>query len=595
MMMKKVMSMVIVITSMAILQCCSAEDPFSASDYYDQQMPNASNGTGSTATSSGSSELTKFVVATDLTTAEPTTRADAYFPDAEDDLANNEFGTEVHVVFDGQTATYDAVSGVSITADGAHVTANHGDTKGVCYVVSGTSTAGSLTIVGNKKYAMKLNNVDLTNPDSAAIDLLSKKRAYVLLADGTTNRLADGSSSKASDQKGALYCKGKLLFNGSGQLAVYGNYNNAIHSADYIVFSPGCNIYVQSTANHGIKANDGIIINGGILNVEVSAAAAKGINSEADITINGGRTTVIATGNGTYEDGEAKGAAAMKCDSTLTMNGGELLLKATGSGGKGLKADWEAYINGGTLRVITEGGTYTYSRDSASPKGIKVGTKNVHGVLNIFGGDIMVRTSGQGGEGIESKGTLAIDGEGTTVAVAAYDDAINSAGDMYLMGGSITAIGTGNDGIDANGNMHISGGNIVAFGAGGAESGIDTGEQYKLYITGGCVFGIGGRIDASYATTTGAQPYAATSGSVSANSTVTLTSGTTTLATFNMPAYAYQNGTILVSAPGMTSGSSYTLDLGTQSLTVNATTTASSSTMGGMSGGRDGGGRPGGW
>ena len=238
---------------------------------------------------------------------------------------NNTFTTEVNIDLSNPTAKTE--NGVVVTVNGGHITANHSTTKSVCYVLSGTTSNGSFTVVGDKKYAVKLNGVSITNPDSAALNLLSGKRAYIVLADGTTNTLADGTSSE-NDHKGALYCKGKLLFNGNGSLEVTGNYNNGIHSADYIVFSTGNNVYVKSTANHGIKANDGVFINGGIINVEVSAAAAKGINCESDIMINGGRTTVITTGNGMYDtdDKEAKGSAGIKADSTFTMFAGEVRL-----------------------------------------------------------------------------------------------------------------------------------------------------------------------------------------------------------------------------------------------------------------------------
>ena len=47
----------------------------------------------------------------------------------------------------------------------------------------------------------------------------------------------------------------------------------------------------------------------------------------------------------------------------------------------------------------------------------------------------MVRTSGNNGEGIESKGTLDVtDG---TVLVSAHDDAINSSGDLTISGGTV--------------------------------------------------------------------------------------------------------------------------------------------------------------
>ena len=373
-MMKKFGHVLIVIVSALILQCCSTDDPFG--DYENSGVNYGNGGTMSVdgssagAVSSGSSEITSFDIAIDRETAEPATTVAAYYPDEEDNLSNNSFGTEVAI--DMANPTAGTVSGVSISVNGGHITANHGSQKGISYVVTGSADNGSLTIVGEKKYKLTLNSVDITNPDSAALNLLSSKRAFVVLSG--TSTLTDGTSSK-NDHKGALYCKGKLLISGSGQLSVYGNYNNAIHTADYIVTDKGVNIYAKSTANHGIKANDGVFINGGVLNVEVSAAAAKGINCESNIMVNGGRTTVITTGTGDYDtdDKEAKGAAAIKCDSVFTQNGGEVLLKSTGNGGKGLRAGWEGYVNGGTLKVLTTGGTYSSNNDTASPKGIKTG------------------------------------------------------------------------------------------------------------------------------------------------------------------------------------------------------------------------------
>ena len=556
----------------------------------------ANGGDNSGSSSAGSGELLSYAVAIDKTTSEPTTTVDAYYPEEEDDIAQNTFTTEVTIDMGNPTAKTE--NGVEISVNGGHITANHGSKKDICYVVSGTTTNGSLTILGDKKYELKLTGVDITNPDSAAINLLSKKRAFIVVEG--SNKVSDGATSQ-NDHKGAFYGKGKMLFSGSGSLEVYGNYNNGIHSADYILFSAGNNIYVKTTQNHGIKANDGIIINGGIINVETAGEGAKGLNSEDDIVVNGGRTTVICTGNGMWdtEDQETKGAACLKADSVLTINGGEVYAKATGSGGKGLKADWEGYINGGKVRVITEGGLYYSdgSREShnytgntdnlndnytSSPKGIKVGTKNVHGVLTISGGDIMVRTSGNNGEGIESKGTLDI--SGGSVMVSAHDDGINSSGDLTISGGSVGTVGTNNDGIDANGNMYLKGGTLVAFGGGGAEAGIDINEQKKLYISGTSIFGIGGRFDGSLGSTT--QGIITTSGSVSANQTVTVSNGSTTVATFTMPPYSYQNGTVLISVPGMTSGTSYTVAL------ANSTTaTASNTISGGMGGGMPGGGR----
>ena len=474
---------------MTLMTSCSSDDPFEI----DSVTPDSSSSGGSTGgdagsgSSSATGSLTSFTVSIDKTTAEPTSGiATAYYPEDEDNLDNNSFDTQIDINLSNPTAKTE--KGVTITVNGGHIVANHGSEKGICYYVTGSTSNGSLTIVGDKKYEVILSGVDITNPDSAALNLLSKKRAFVMLDDGTTNKLTDGSTSK-SDHKGALYCKGKLLFNGSGALEVYGNYNNGIHSADYIIFNNGNNIYAKSTANHGIKANDGVFINGGILNVEVSAAAAKGINCESDITVNGGRTTVITTGNGTWdtEDLEAKGAACIKSDSTFTINGGELWLKSTGSGGKGIKADIDGYFNGGNTYIITTGSQYKYNNDTASPKGIKI-----DGDLNISDGRIWVRTSGTNGEGIESKSTLTI--SGGEVASYAYDDAINSKSHMTISGGYVFALGQHNDGIDANGNCYIKGGFVFASCSGSPEVAIDANTEggYKLYVQGGTIVAVGG-------------------------------------------------------------------------------------------------------
>ncbi len=482
-MMKKNLFYLMLAGCMVVVMGCTAEDPLEEfSSNGNESGNNVSNLSVSNSATTG--ELATFDISLDTEHAEGTENAEGYFPDEEDVLENNEFTMEVNIDMSNPVAKTE--NGVEVTVNDGHVTVNHGALKKVCYVVSGTTADGSLTVVGEKKYAVKLNGASINNPDSAALNLLSGKRAYIILAEGTTNTLSDGTGGS---QKGALYCKGKLLFNGSGRLSVIGHTNNGIHSADYILFNKGNNIYVKSTANHGIKANDGVFINGGILNVEVSAAAAKGINSESHIIVSGGRTTVLTTGEGTYDsdEREVKGAAGIKADSTFTMNGGELWLKSTGSGGKGINVDMEACFIGGSVYVITMGGQYKSNNDTSSPKGIKA-----DGNITISGGRIWVRTSGNSGEGIETKGQLSM--TGGEVASYAYDDAINSKDDMVVSGGFVYAQGQHNDGLDANGNCYIKGGTVYAICSGSPEVAIDANseQQKKLYVTSGTLVAVGG-------------------------------------------------------------------------------------------------------
>lgn len=597
---------------MTLATACSSDDPLSEDNSYSNIIDgnsSSSASTGSTAISTYA-EMKSFNIAIDKTTAEPESAAAAQYPADGDAPGANTFSTLVNI--DMSNPKDPAIEGVTITIDGNNVTANHGSTEGVCYVVTGKTTDGSLIINGNTNFELNLNGADITSASTTAIDIEGKGNAYLVV--NGTNKVKDGTTA---DHKAAIYSKGKLLISGDGSLEVYGTYKNGIHGKTNIVIDKGVNLYVNSTANNGIKAGDNMYINGGIINVEVSADGGKAINGDADVIINGGRTTVIATGNGTWEadetltyGGDTKAAAGIGSDATFYMNGGELYAKATGSGGKGVKADLEGYITGGKIRIITEGGLY-YSNGSteshnytgntdnlpaaytSSPKGMKIGYKDdtvtpneTYGVLKISGGDIMIRTSGNNAEGMESKGTLDI--TGGTLLVYAHDDAINSTGDMTISGGTTVAVGTNNDAIDANGNMYLKGGTIIACGANGAEAGIDINEQKKLYISGGYIFAIGGRVDGNLGSTT--QGIISATGSVSANSSISVSNGSKTLFTFTMPPVSYNGSNVMIiSTPDLSSGSTYTLTAGSSSASVTATNTISS----GMGGGGMPGGGPG--
>ena len=597
---------------MTLATACSSDDPLSEDNSYSNIIDgnsSSSASTGSTAISTYA-EMKSFTIAIDKTTAEPESAAAAQYPADGDAPGANTFSTLVNI--DMSNPKDPAIDGVTITVDGNNVTANHGSTEGVCYVVTGKTTDGSLVVNGNTNFELNLNGADITSASTTAIDIEGKGNAYLVV--NGTNKVKDGTTA---DHKAAIYSKGKLLISGDGSLEVYGTYKNGIHGKTNIVIDKGVNLYVNSTANNGIKAGDNMYINGGIINVEVSADGGKAINGDADVVINGGRTTVIATGNGTWEadetlayGGDTKAAAGIGSDATFYMNGGELYAKATGSGGKGVKADLEGYITGGKIRIITEGGLY-YSNGSteshnytgntdnlpaaytSSPKGMKIGYKDdtvtpteTYGVLKISGGDIMIRTSGNNAEGMESKGTLDI--TGGTLLVYAHDDAINSTGDMTISGGTTVAVGTNNDAIDANGNMYLKGGTIIACGANGAETGIDINEQKKLYISGGYIFAIGGRVDGNLGSTT--QGIISATGSVSANSSISVSNGSKTLFTFTMPPVSYSGSNVMIiSTPDLSSGSTYTLTAGSSSASVTASNTISS----GMGGGGMPGGGPG--
>ena len=95
-------------------------------------------------------------------------------------------------------------------------------------------------------------------------------------------------------------------------------------------------------------------------------------------------------------------------------------------------------------------------------------------------------------EAIESKGTITI--SGGYIFGNSSDDAINAASHMTISDGYVCAYSTGNDGLDSNGNMYIKGGVIYAVCSGSPEVALDANTEggYKLYVSGGVLFALGG-------------------------------------------------------------------------------------------------------
>lgn len=510
--------------------------------------------------SSSLSDLTSFDIAVDTTALDETETIDE---DDEDYIENNTFNQEVAISFNGSSASCSsAVSGVTVSISGADVVVTS-TAKKVRYSVSGSTSDGFLKIYSSNKFALELNGVSITNPDGAAINIQSKKRGYIVLAEGSLNRLTDGTSytdaTDDEDMKATLFSEGKLLFSGTGALRVYANCKAGIRSDDYILFRPGNNVYVKATAGNGVKANDGIFIRGGVLNVETTAAAAKAFSSDGVVEISGGRTIALTTGAGELdEDGtDVSGSAGIKADSTFLMNAGAVYCKSTGAGGKGISTDQTLTINDGTVRVVTTGQQYVVGSLDTSPKGIKS-----DGAMFINGGDIMVRCSGgEGSEGIESKSTMTI--TGGKVQAYCYDDALNSSAAMVISGGTVFAMGTNNDGIDSNSTLTISGGTVIACGTTVPEAGFDCDEN-TFAITGGTLIGIGGTTSTPTQSAT-TQPVAIVGGSSLSNGnyiTIADSNGANIIAFKSPRDYTNQGYTLLVSSPSLKQGSSYTVSTG---------------------------------
>ena len=476
---------------------------------------------------------------------------------------------QVVVTYDGTSATVTIAGNVAQyvtpTISGAHVSIEQTNTEAVdedeiTYVLSGTTSDGEFALSGSYKCTVSLAGVTLTNPSGAAINITNGKRIQISAKKDTENTLADGSGGS---QKACVYSKGQIQLQGNGTLNVVGNTKHAIKSGDYITVKNltlnitsavgdgiNCEEYflmksgtvsISGTGDDGIQCDLGgdastgeivatetvdahddedsgnVYIEGGTLNITVTADAAKGIKSEGDLKISDGTFTIKTTGGGAWDtdDLKTKASSCLSADGNTTISGGTLSLTSTGAGGKGINGDGAFTATGGNVTIKTSGNAVVasssgslstvssssqldrYSSDyKSSPKGLKI-----DGAITISDNAVIsVTTTGAGGEGIESK--TSIDITGGQVTVVATDDAINAStntetngsGDLTISGGYVYARSTGNDGIDSNGNCYIKGGLVYAIGTSSPEVAIDanTEDRKQLYVQGGTLIAIGG-------------------------------------------------------------------------------------------------------
>lgn len=422
--------------------------------------------------------------------------------DSEDNIGSTSFDRTISVVFsENGNATVSGDDNGVITVDGNAVTAKNTTGEKIKYILSGSTQNGFFKLYSDKKQAIVLDGVSITNPNGAAINNQSKKRCFVVV--NGTNALADGSSYNTTaneDEKAAFFSEGQLIFSGEGTLNVTATGKSGITSDDYLHFVSST-VNVTSSAGHGIRGKDYLLVSGGNISVTVTAAMKKGMCSDSLVVFDGGNTVIKVSGGVAYddEDQEYKASAGVKSDYDVLFNDGSLTITNSGQGGKGITCDHDAYFQGGTINIGVTGTNYgtsssngwpgssssTTDDNSKSAKGIKI-----DGNIYISGGDIFVTATNH--EALEAKGRLEI--TGGTLYAQSKDDAVNSGEDMAITGGYVCAYSTGNDGLDANGNLYIEGGLVYAIGSGSPEVAIDanTEEGKKLYVNGGVLFTIGG-------------------------------------------------------------------------------------------------------
>ena len=371
----------------------------------------------------------------------------------------------VSVKYSGTDATIVnpyAFEGVSVEKNGGDVIIRSTSTEELTYDLSGTTTSGSFKIYSDTKFILNLNNASITNNDGAAINIQTGKKCTVnLIGTSTLTDAASYTAVTGEDQKGCFFSEGQLVFTGTGILNVTGNYKHGICSDDYIDIQSGT-VNIVKAANDGIRVNDYFLMTNGSL---TTAATGDGIDGDVGyIQIDGGTVNV------TVSTADTKG---IKCDSIITVNGGDITLTVPAAQGKGFKTKQTMTVNGGTITANMTGAVAIVSNDPSYCTAIKTDVDFVQ-----TNGTINITHSGAGGRGISADGNINLKGGSITTTVTGGNgtytntsgvtdnyapSCVSADGNINVTGGNITLNVKANSakGFKSDLNTNISGGTIT--------------------------------------------------------------------------------------------------------------------------------------
>jgi hypothetical protein len=187
------------------------------------------------------------------------------------------------------------------------------------YTFTGSFTHSIIIDATDEEVELILNNVTISNENTAAIIGLNASKIKITLEDDSTNTLSDGGNSTYD---GCIYSNAELEFTGNGTLIVNGNQNEGegiATEAKNMTFNGGT--YKITSNDDGINAGgDGatLTINDGTFYID---ASGDGIDSNKNAIINGGTIFVMGSDTG--------GDAGIDTDDGYEINGG--LVVALGS------------------------------------------------------------------------------------------------------------------------------------------------------------------------------------------------------------------------------------------------------------------------
>jgi hypothetical protein len=428
----------------------------------------------------------------------------------------------VSIIYSDNDATIGnlpADGSITATKNGANVTLSSVAPGLVEYVVSGSTSDGSLKIQNNadvpNTLRLTLNSAVITSASELPPIQITKNEGITIVELKGLNILSDNA---ANDENATLISKsGALEFEGYGRLNIIGAAKHAIASSKKSITVRGGNITVASAASDGfhadagfgisggslditasgdgidagsgtavisggnirilsaaddtksVKSDDNMTVNGGEITITVSGKQSKGLSSKKDIVINNGNIAIETSGATVLTESEngydPSYCTAIKAGNNITVNSGTLTVNSlkTADGGKGLSADGDISITGGNISITTAGDGAIYRNESGATDSYTACCIKADQNIYLLGGTLNCNSSGSGGKGISAGETLTIGTPGANNADLQLN--VGTSGQRFLVSGTPGGWYSSADyanpkAIKSEGNMTVNSGTV---------------------------------------------------------------------------------------------------------------------------------------
>ena len=523
------------------------------------------------------------------TTTEKSISTEDMFTDRDYDTTYEDYET---ITLENNNSSTDG-EGVSI--DGNTITIN----KEGSYLFSGTLDEGQIVVdvQDSEKVQIVLDNASVSNSSSAALYVKSADKVFVTMTQYSYNHLNATGEFTTTDENnvdGAVFSKSDITFNGDGNLIIESTGNGIVCKDDLKITS---GTYEINASSKGLEGKDSVRIAQGNITIQSQTDGIQSDNSLEDGTLEDENKGFIYILDGTFtitsnQDGISASNYILMEDGSIsiTTNGGntnasshqgnDMMFGDFGHDDfntdyqddstvscKGLKAGTSLIINDGNITLDCADDTL-HSNGNIEINGGTInaasGDDGVHAdaTFTITNGTLTVSNSY---EGIEAH---IINMNGGTTYVYASDDGFNAASDtsseLNITSGRIT-VNAGGDGLDSNGSLTMSGGTVYINAPDNGGNGIID-YQTSGEITGGTLIGAGASGMNENFSNASIGCILTNTNTCEAGTTITLKDSKgnvlesyTTEKSFN---------SILVCSPSITESGTFTIDVGSDSLSI---------------------------